>query len=146
MRWLATSFLLVVLPSVVGAQPDKAAIAALKEIEKKREAERPDKSKPVRPVLVQDGKRPGAPVIAVDLSHEKVDDTILDLVAALPELDSLNLTGTNVTGAGLERLTGLKKLRELHLENTLVDDVGLGHLKGLTSLRVLNLKSTSVSD
>ena len=55
----------------------------------------------------------------------------------LNELQSLDLQGTKVTGAGLANLKGLSKLRWLHLAGTKVTDSGLEYLKGLTELQCL---------
>ena len=58
----------------------------------------------------------------------------------------LDLTGSDVTDAGLQHLRGLPQLQELVLHHTKVTDAGLGHLSQVTRLRGLWLGSTKVGD
>ena len=44
-----------------------------------------------------------------------------------------------MTDAGLEHLKGLTQVQSLNLSQTEVTDAGLKHLKGLTQLQSLNL-------
>ena len=57
----------------------------------------------------------------------------------MTNLQSLNLTYTKVTDAGLAHLKGLTRLQSLQFEATQVTDAGLKHLKGLTQLQSLDL-------
>jgi hypothetical protein len=59
-------------------------------------------------------------------------------------LQNLDLSGTEVTDAGLAYLRTLPGLRVLELNNTAVSDAGLEQLKGVTSLRFLSVKGTHV--
>jgi len=61
-------------------------------------------------------------------------------------LDFLELTGTQITDAGLEHLKGLTNLAALSLTDTQVSGSGLKHLKGLTGLRYLILDDGQVTD
>ena len=63
----------------------------------------------------------------------------LRAISDLEHLQSLDLSGTRITGAGLVHLQGLTKLKSLRLERTPVTDAGLVHIKGLTSLQELLL-------
>ena len=56
------------------------------------------------------------------------------------------LSGTQVTDAGLEHLKGLINLVYLELSGTQVTDAGLVHLKGLSKLNFLYLGRTQVTD
>ncbi|MGO9465031.1 MAG: hypothetical protein ACLQVF_12870, partial [Isosphaeraceae bacterium] len=91
-------------------------------------------------------------VVSVDLtrsrakSQDRANDATLALVCQLGRLESLGLTGTAVTDAGLVYLKGLTSLRNLELGGTQITDAGLDHLKDLTSLVLLNLSSTKVND
>ncbi len=92
-------------------------------------------------------------VVTVDLiprranDPARANDATLELVGQLSRLDSLRLTGTAVTDAGLVHLKGLTSLRDLQLGNTQITDAaGLAHLKGLTALRQLLLFNTPVTD
>jgi mono/diheme cytochrome c family protein len=58
----------------------------------------------------------------------------------------LDLGGTAITDAGLERIAALQNLTRLHLERTAIDDSGLEHLSGLANLEYLNLYGTAVTD
>ena len=91
-------------------------------------------------------------VVTVDLiprranDPARANDATLAFVGQLGRLDSLRLTDTAVTDAGLVHLKGLTSLRDLQLGNTQITDAGLAHLKGLTALRQLLLFNTPVTD
>jgi Leucine-rich repeat (LRR) protein len=94
-----------------------------------------------------DAKAPGQPVVKVNLANTKADDKTLALIAkAWPQLQTLELEGTNVTDTGLVHLEGLSRLKRLALINTVITDKGLAHLKGLTQLQVLDLSATKITD
>ncbi|HKB35053.1 MAG TPA: alpha/beta hydrolase fold domain-containing protein [Gemmataceae bacterium] len=95
--------------------------------------------------VTRDAKRPGKPVVGVNLEFTKVTDTGLKELKELKHLQTLNLDHTEVTDAGLTHLKGLPQLRTLSLENAAITDAGLAHLKGLIDLEVLNLKGTKVT-
>jgi len=73
----------------------------------------------------------------LDLSGTKITDAGLEHLKDLPQLQTLDLSGTKVTDAGLERLQGLRQLQELGLSGTEVTDAGLEHLRGLPELEKL---------
>jgi len=73
-------------------------------------------------------------------------DATMASVGQLGHLDSLRLTGTAVTDAGLVHLKGLTALRDLQLGNTRITDAGLAQLTGLTDLRQLLLFNTPITD
>ena len=58
----------------------------------------------------------------------------------------VELTGREITDAGLEHLKNLTQLKELRIGYTEVTDVGLEHLKGLTQLQQLDLGGTKITD
>jgi hypothetical protein len=58
----------------------------------------------------------------------------------------VNLSGSQVTDAGLEHLKGLSQLQTLWLDGTQVTDAGLAQLKGLSKLQWLGLNDTKVTD
>ena len=74
-----------------------------------------------------------------------VIDTSLKCVASLYKLESLDLSNTDVTDAGLFYLGDLSSLRILILSNTDITNDGLKHLANLSSLEVLDLEGTAVS-
>lgn len=61
-------------------------------------------------------------------------------------LESLQISGGEVTDLGMQHLSRLKNLRDLYLQNTKVSDAGLQNLKELDSLQTLDLMGTGVSD
>ncbi|MGA2033283.1 MAG: protein kinase [Thermoguttaceae bacterium] len=73
------------------------------------------------------------------------DNEHLKAIARLTTLRELDLTGAEVTDAGLEQLRGLKNLRRLLLSETKVSDQGLEHLRGLSDLIELHLIKTEVT-
>ncbi len=73
-------------------------------------------------------------------------DDQMHLLARLTDLETLNLSYTYITDAGLSQLVGLRKLTELRLQGTDVGDSGMEHVGKLTQLRVLHLNYTQVTD
>src|SRR5437899_2450557 len=70
--------------------------------------------------VTRDDKRPGKPVIGVNLNSTGVTDAGLKELKDLKQLTSLDLTGTGVTGAGLKELADLKQFTSLSLAGTKV--------------------------
>ena len=94
-----------------------------------------------------DEKRPGKPVIKVDLYRTKVTDADLEILKAFTQVRSLNLRSLGgVTDAGMKHLKGLTALEHLDLAHTTVGDAGLEHLKGLIKLKKLSIAGTPVTD
>jgi internalin A len=83
--------------------------------------------------------------IWVWLSPTETDAVIVE-VGRLTRLESLSLSGSSVSDAGLAHLKGLTKLSVLELSGTHVTDAGLEHLKGLTNLSELHIDGTEVTD
>ena len=80
--------------------------------------------------VTRDEKAPGKPVVTVFLSgSKKVTDADLKELAALKNLTTLDLIGTEVTDAGLKELATLKNLTTLNLGFTKVTDAGLKELR-----------------
>jgi hypothetical protein len=86
------------------------------------------------------------PVIGVDLHKSRVSDDDLAVVRNFPQLQRLNLYGTNVTGPGLMNLQGLRALQLLNLNDTAIGDVALANIRDLPALKELNLRNTRVTD
>lgn len=82
-----------------------------------------------------------------DLSLHKmpVQDQDLKMLATFPNLRSLNLAFTQITGAGLSVLSGLKTLESLSLSGTSVKAADLSILRQLPALRRLFLWNTPIS-
>ncbi|MCC6510837.1 MAG: hypothetical protein IT423_17165 [Pirellulaceae bacterium] len=83
-------------------------------------------------------------VYFVDPSHTDQDLAMVEGLGS--SLQKLELTGSKVTSAGVQKLAGLKNLYTLHLSNTQVDDSGLKALSQLSNLGILSLANTKVTD
>lgn len=79
------------------------------------------------------------------LSLTPVSDADLEHVSALTKLTHLKLRATDITNLGLKHLAGLTKLELLDLSATQITDRGLKHLAGLSNLEALHLRDTKVS-
>ena len=72
----------------------------------------------------------GCPLQELDLSEtDASDQTLAELADAMPGLFKLDLSGTNVTDAGLERLLRFEGLTTLGLSRTKVTPEGVARLK-----------------
>lgn len=91
----------------------------------------------------------GSDLLLVDFGPAALRTTDEHL-ALLPPLAAhvawLDLSGAEITDAGLERLRGLPRLERLHLDGTRVGDAGLRLLRDLPSLAFLNLHGTRATD
>ena len=86
------------------------------------------------------------PLLQVHASKTFGDSDVEALRPLAQQIVWLDLSGTNVTDAGLAVLADLPHLARLHLEQTSVTDAGLAHLEGHEYLHYLNLYGTSVTD
>jgi hypothetical protein len=91
-------------------------------------------------------KRDGARVTAVGLDKATKLDTVLPLLAQLPDLTELTLGNPAATDADVMILAGLPKLRGLSLMGAPVGDEALAVMKTLPSLRQLNIIGTKITD
>lgn len=73
-------------------------------------------------------------------------DEVLDYLRELAQLTYLNLSGLNISNAGLARVGHLSQLTHLKLAWTQITDAGLAHLSHLTALQRLDLSHTQVTD
>jgi hypothetical protein len=91
----------------------------------------------------------GSNLLWVSFAHrdKPVGDEDLTLLADVAEqIDTLNISESKATAAGLAPLAKLKNMSKLHLEKSAVTDEGLAHLAGLANLEYLNLYGTGISD
>lgn len=84
-------------------------------------------------------------VVHLDCSHSNVDDRLMPLLAELPNLTRLNLSGTAVSDEGLKHLKGLQFLDYLNITNTAVGDASLEILASLPALRSLYTWNSRIS-
>ncbi len=85
-------------------------------------------------------------LISVDVSGSGVTDQQLKPLAQAESLSFLVLSETKVGDAGLAHLEGLKNLKAISLDATRVTDRGLASLAGLSELNRLSLDSTGITD
>ena len=80
-------------------------------------------------------------------AHAQMTDALLKDVVALSNLTTLKLGGSQgVTDEGVLLLAQMPKLRHLDLSGTAITDRGIAALRNLTSLRFLSLAWTRVTD
>ena len=84
-------------------------------------------------------------VAMLGLPLSKVNDTDLEPLTVLNQLNNLHLEETQVTDVGLKYLKGLNQLHALRLDGTNITDAGMEILKGLNQLQSLNLAKTQIS-
>src|ERR1700681_4626928 len=68
--------------------------------------------------ITRKDKTPGSPVVGVRLWGPEIREAELKELASLKQLQSLNVSFTNVTAAELKELAGLKQLQSLDLSGT----------------------------
>jgi len=84
---------------------------------------------------------------SLDLSGTAITDAGLQHLKAFRNLQHLDLSRTAITGAGLVGyLRGLDDLQGLALSATRITDTGLQYLNGLPHLQSLNLAYTAITD
>ena len=83
---------------------------------------------------------------SLNLSYTNMTDEGISNLVEFPLLQSLDFNYTNISDKGLKVLENLSHLCTLHLKATQVTDVGLKSLIGLDQLRVLILARTNVTD
>lgn len=86
------------------------------------------------------------PSFGLNLSGTQVTDAGLEAVAGNPGLRLLDLYGTRVGDRGVETLRDCQALVELNLNRTSVSNAALAHCSALPELKVLRLWGTRVSD
>lgn len=82
----------------------------------------------------------------LSLSTSKITDAGLKLVGKLKKLEGLFLNDTNITDKGLKNIGHMQSLERLFLDQMPVTDAGLEHIKNLTNLQELRLSTTAITD
>ena len=86
-------------------------------------------------------------IITIDAQQSPwFGDGDIALIAELPDLESLDLSGTMVTSNGLQQLGSLPKLNSLSVAGTRVRDLRESLAKKLPSLTKLDLQNSSITD
>jgi Leucine-rich repeat (LRR) protein len=84
--------------------------------------------------------------IACKVSPEKLADRDFECLAALDNLNSLDLSGTHLTDAGLEYLRRLPRLHDLVLRRTQVTDAAVRLLRQIPELQHVDIEETRITD
>jgi mono/diheme cytochrome c family protein len=84
-------------------------------------------------------------VLWLDLSGTQITDAGLAVVARFPNLTRLHLNRTSITDAGITHVARLSHLEYLNLYATKITDAGLVPLAGIGSLRALYVWQTGVT-
>ncbi|MCM2372772.1 protein kinase domain-containing protein [Aporhodopirellula aestuarii] len=86
-------------------------------------------------------------IVAIDLEESQwLNDSDLTYFSDLPNLQSLDLSGTGVTSSGIEQLGRSPNLRGLSLAGTSVIEIPDSFANQLPTLEKLYLQGTSISD
>lgn len=86
-------------------------------------------------------------VVAVNLAGRWINDSEMLDLAALPALESLDLSHTRISDEGLLRLKPARQIRELNLLFAeQITDLGLSAIRDWRSLTKLNVRGTRISD
>ena len=94
--------------------------------------------------LIAEMKKQNIPGLAN--GYLKLGDEDLAKLAALPGLQRLLLTQTQVSNDGLEKLKDFRALNLLSLEGTPITSAGLKHLKDVKTLRTLYLSGSKIDN
>jgi len=85
-------------------------------------------------------------LVSLDLSGTVIDDADLERLKSLVALQELNLANTRITDAGLLCLKGSTSLRQLVLDGDAIRGPGLIHLQELTELTELRLGCPALTE
>lgn len=94
----------------------------------------------VLPFLDRVGK-----VQSLNLSRTKISDAGLKDIARLTSLKSLDLSFTEITDAGIAHLAEMAQLSHLLLNDTMLTEAGLARLEKLVNLKTLDLSRNQVN-
>lgn len=81
----------------------------------------------------------------IDFFDTLVDTDVLNSVATLPALESLNLNCTAIDDKAMDAIAQLKALRQLELMDTSVSDKSKASLAGFTELTSLRIDGTRIT-
>lgn len=85
-------------------------------------------------------------VAVLDLGGTKVNDSIFNQLATLPNLTVLKLDNTAISGEQIELLAQCKNLKSINLTNTQLTNTNLSALEKFPSLESVYLYNTKVSE
>lgn len=88
----------------------------------------------------------GRDAISLFLGSSNFDDNMAKELAAIDDLDVLDLSSTRISDAGIRELSSLRRLSSLDLSRTVVTSGGLVSLRECGQLQVLRLAYTQLAD
>lgn len=85
-------------------------------------------------------------LIGVTVLDGELTDAKLSSLAAIPALESLDLSGSRIAAGALTHLRRTKSMRELYLADASISDADMPAIAELTGLTVLDLSGTRITD
>ena len=101
--------------------------------------------KKITPEIIQNLSGLKEQVIALKLNEIKLESDELQFLSELKHLNTLQLSGTNLTDAGLMQIKNLPDLQNLNLYGTQVTDQSLEVIGRLKNIRTINLWNTRMT-
>ncbi|MEO0000511.1 MAG: hypothetical protein RL766_557 [Bacteroidota bacterium] len=101
--------------------------------------------KKITPEIIQNLSGLKEQVIALKLNEIKLESDELQFLSELKHLNTLQLSGTNLTDAGLMQIKDLPDLQNLNLYGTQVTDQSLEVIGRLKNIRTINLWNTRMT-
>lgn len=83
---------------------------------------------------------------AIKFSPTKHNKQSYELMDGLPNLEQIQLSGSNITDDELRVVSGALRLRGIGLDDTDITDKGLKHLKGLRDLETIQAERTNITN
>lgn len=97
--------------------------------------------------ISRDDKLPGRPVVEVSFKqNKKFSYRYLRLLKPFSELTTLNVSGTQITDAGMLEIGKFTSLTSLYISKAEISDVGVKELRHLNNLTTLNIVGNKITD
>lgn len=88
----------------------------------------------------------GKMIWAIKFTPSKDHQQSFDLIKGLPNLEQIQLSGSNITDEQLSCVSGLLRLNGIGLDDTAITDEGLKHLEGLPLLDTIQADRTQITN
>jgi hypothetical protein len=82
----------------------------------------------------------------LDLSHSKIVDKDIEIIANCSSLTSLSLSNTQITSNCLPQIERIKSLSELHIDNTNIEETGLSGSGILGKISVMFISINQINN
>jgi hypothetical protein len=87
-----------------------------------------------------------APVQAVTVSSPEVDDSTLEMLAALSDLQNLSIQSNRITDVGMSQFRYMTSLEELSISSDSITERGLAELGHIHTLKTLSVTCHPLTD